>query len=184
MDTGIVCLNGGSCWNPPSRSSRPSSACLCCYGYSGKTCEIAPSYESILHSYNLPPGIIWSKSSYIISHLLLYKECLETYQFSPVIISAPFIPLYNGSICSNVRYQISSAAECQLAADIIGLNWGGTQNADSEPPACYLAISGNKVYFNESPTPIDTNLFRDTAQICRRSRGKSFTISWKICIHE
>ena len=101
--------------------------------------------------------------------LKYYKECLETYQIPPVIISVPFITMSNGSLCSNVRYQISSAAECQLAADIIGLYWGGTQNADSEPPACYLAISGNKVYFNQSPTPIDTNLPRDTAQICRRA---------------
>ena len=57
VDTGVVCLNGGSCWNPPSRNSRPSSACLCCYGYSGKMCEIAPTAESISHSH-LPTGKI------------------------------------------------------------------------------------------------------------------------------
>ena len=85
--------------------------------------------------------------------------------------------MFNGSLCSNIRYQISSVAECQLAADLLGLRWGGSQNADNEPPACYLAISADKVYFNQRPSPSYTNLSRDTAQLCRRARGKIYTKS-------
>ena len=40
-------MNGGSCWNPPLGTRQTSSACLCCYGYSGKTCEIPPTAASI-----------------------------------------------------------------------------------------------------------------------------------------
>ena len=47
INTGVVCLNGGFCWNPPLGNRRLASACLCCYGYSGKTCEIPPTTASI-----------------------------------------------------------------------------------------------------------------------------------------
>ena len=47
VNTGVVCLNGGFCWNPPLGNRRLSSACLCCHGYSGKTCEIPPTAASI-----------------------------------------------------------------------------------------------------------------------------------------
>ena len=47
QDTGIVCLNGGFCWNPPLGNIL-TSACLCCYGYTGKTCEIPPTAASII----------------------------------------------------------------------------------------------------------------------------------------
>ena len=60
VDTGVVCLNGGSCWNPPL-GRRAVSACLCCYGYSGKTCEIPPRGENGANSEPSPsndvPGI-------------------------------------------------------------------------------------------------------------------------------
>ena len=55
-----MCLNGGSCWNPPL-GRRAVSACLCCYGYSGKTCEIPPRGENGANSEPSPsndvPGI-------------------------------------------------------------------------------------------------------------------------------
>ena len=81
----------------------------------------------------------------------------------------PYILLPNGNFCSNVTYQISSLEECQLASEVLGLSWGGSRDRSNEAPACYLA--SNKVYFNQSPSPISENFPGDNAQICRRARG-------------
>ena len=45
IDTGVVCLNGGSCYNTQS-DGVVSSACACFNGYSGSTCEISPGSEA------------------------------------------------------------------------------------------------------------------------------------------
>ena len=44
IDTGVVCLNGGSCYNTQAGGVL-SSACACFNGYSGTTCELSPGSE-------------------------------------------------------------------------------------------------------------------------------------------
>ena len=45
IDTGVVCLNGGSCYNTQS-GGVVSSACACFNGYSGTTCDISPGSDN------------------------------------------------------------------------------------------------------------------------------------------
>ena len=82
----------------------------------------------------------------------------------------------NGTLCSDIRYQITSADECRLASDVLGFRWGGSWNGDDESPSCSLATNANKVYFNLSPNPRSTNLPEESAQICRRANGTFFEL--------
>ena len=61
IDTGVVCLNGGSCYNTQS-GGVVSSACACFNGYSGTTCELSPGSE--------PFYFIFKKMLYVFISIL------------------------------------------------------------------------------------------------------------------
>ena len=61
IDTGVVCLNGGSCYNTQSGGA-VSSACACFNGYSGTTCEISPGSK--------PFYFIFKKMLYLVISIL------------------------------------------------------------------------------------------------------------------
>ena len=75
----------------------------------------------------------------------------------------------NGSLCSNIQYQITSLEECRFASETLGLRWGGSRDGQDLSPACAYAVNANKVYYNLSPGTIQPPRF--DALICRRAKG-------------
>ena len=76
----------------------------------------------------------------------------------------------NGSLCTDEKYEINSKAECETAADSLGIlfeydtflaQW--MNEGQNEFPACvYLGTSTfqvNSIYFNPNPNPSSTKKF-------------------------
>ena len=59
IDTGVVCLNGGSCYNTQAGGVL-SSACACFNGYSGTTCELSPGSEPFYFIFKKIISILWT----------------------------------------------------------------------------------------------------------------------------
>ena len=78
----------------------------------------------------------------------------------------------NGTRCSEIKYEITSAEECRIASEILGLRWGGSWTGNGQTPACSYAITSNKVYYNLSPNPGRLDIDQQESQICRRLDGK------------
>ena len=84
-------------------------------------------------------------------------------------IPGPYLLISNGSLCSNIKYQITSLEECRFASETLGLRWGGSRDGQDLSPACAYAVNANKVYYNLSPGTIQPPRF--DALICRRAKG-------------
>ena len=74
-----------------------------------------------------------------------------------------------GTLCSTEGLEeINSEADCQLAAETLGLKWGYSWNGTNDFPKCLHADLGRKeVLFNTSPTPASSDLNSRYAAICK-----------------
>ena len=77
-----------------------------------------------------------------------------------------------GTLCSNVRYEFKSEAECKNSAKTLGLHWAHAWKGPNDFPGCLYALDGrNKVYFNLSPHPDRINVNPKYAAICKVIEG-------------
>ena len=60
-----------------------------------------------------------------------------------------YIKLPKGEKCPNQRQEVTSAEECKLASEQLGLIWGGTRSFSGGFPACYYSPAN--VLFNSVP---------------------------------
>ena len=100
-------------------------------------------------------------------HILNLRVLISTYTFyfSGVI----YEKLALGSLCYDVKHEVKSSQECELAGESLGLRWGEAWNGTSDFPSCLHAEDGrNLVYFNLSPNPGRTNVTSKFAAICRK----------------
>ena len=74
-----------------------------------------------------------------------------------------------GTLCSEKGLdEITSENECKAAGEKRGLQWGNSWDGPGAFPGCYYADDGrNKVYFNISPRPKNTNLYDKYSAICQ-----------------
>ena len=114
---------------------------------------------------------------YLVSSARNFGLCMKIdahslFQYIP----GPYLLISNGSLCSNIKYQITSLEECRFASETLGLRWGGSRDGQDLSPACAYAVNANKVYYNLSPGTIQPPRF--DALICRRARGTITKISF------
>ena len=77
-----------------------------------------------------------------------------------------------GSMCTDIKLEITSAIECKSAGELLGLRWASTWGGGGDFPACIYADDGRKtVYFNTSPSPGRTNVNPRYSAICK-TEGK------------
>ena len=80
------------------------------------------------------------------------------------------------TLCSDVKYEITSESECKEAGEVLGLTWAHAWDGPGDFPACLHADDGrNEVFFNLSPNPGRTNVNPKYSAICR-TNGKNYDI--------
>ena len=91
--------------------------------------------------------------------------------FKTIIFATVGLSLYEktsaGTLCSDVKYEITSESECKQAGELLGLQWKQSWDGPNDFPACLKALDGrDKVYFNLSPNPGRTNVQETYLAIC------------------
>ena len=86
-----------------------------------------------------------------------------------------------GTLCRDIKYEITSETECKEASELLGLQWDTSYDGPNEFPACFYADDGrNVVYFNLSPNQQRETVYAKYSAICRTDKGKNTHIR----IHE
>ena len=119
------------------------------------------------------------KSKYIVIYINIHINILKTQVVS--LYTNPSLWILGGIsyeitrlgfLCSNVRHEIKSEAECKNAAAILGLKWAHVWNGPKDFPGCLYAQDWrNKVFFNLSPNPGRVNVSPKYSAICIVDKG-------------
>ena len=77
-----------------------------------------------------------------------------------------------GSVCIDIKNEITSDAKCKEAATSLNLLWGGTFDGSKDFPRCmYAQDARNKVFFNVNINPPRENINPKYSAICNINSG-------------
>ena len=83
-----------------------------------------------------------------------------------------------GNICSDIKNELGSKEECQVAAQHLGLRFANSYDKSGDFPRCLYADDGrNEVYFNLNPNPGRDSVYSTFSAICKCPSGKNSTLT-------